>query len=151
MTYKKVSLVADDHNTPSTDSQSQTTPKVPKPLARTSLMQQQRPEKLDLENTPSKPSPRLSLKIYECKAGSSEFVEKSGCNDNNATINDSMQKSANLNGNKSANEQAAAVAAPSSPVTLRQKPVEMRKLVDLKQPEPNGLWRRGGEDRASDR
>ena len=126
-------------------------PPVPVPAARTSL---QRPERLDITSVASpaneltKSSPRLSLKIYECKAGSSEFVEKQP---DNATKLSTTKKAANddINKTKSLTRQQD----PPSPVTLRhQKPNEnFRKLVDLKQPEPNGLWRRGGEDRASDR
>ena len=131
-------------------------PSVPVPAARTSL---QRPERLDITSVASpannditKSSPRLSLKIYECKAGSSEFVEKQS--DNATKISSTTKKAANDDINKTKTRQQQ---DPPSPVTLRhhhQKnaPNEnFRKLVDLKQPEPNGLWRRGGEDRASDR
>ena len=129
---------------------------IPVPTTRTSL---QRPDKLDLQseqpNTAVKSSPRLSLKIYECKAGSSEFVEKSDAElsqQKQDTLNGSRDKNNLQNDKNSTGNVAKDRQQPSSPVTLRhQKPAEMRKLVDLKQPEPNGLWRRGGEDRASDR
>merc|ERR1719285_31826 len=135
LTYKKVSIVEDDVNSA-------------KPA---------RPDKLDLTSSTCpdnvKPSPRLSLKIYECKTGSSEFVEKSGTTDDLPSHQKLQRKDdiMSVSESSAAKPNGCASTKPSSPVILRQKPVEMRKLVDLKQPEPNGLWRRGGEDRASDR
>merc|ERR1719285_67602 len=113
LTYKKVSIVEDDVNS-------------------TKLA---RPDKLDLTSSTCpdtvKPSPRLSLKIYECKAGSSEFVEKSGTTDDLPSHQKLQRKDdiMSVSESSTAKPNGRASTKPSSPVILRQKPVEMRKLV----------------------